>query len=452
MTKYAKNKQLKQLENQSQSGRSMVEMLGVLAIIGVLSIGGIVGYKLAMNYYQASQIAHEMNMMRTDAQIKIAQGTEKLTLGSPYDEHKINFNDYGTVFDCALADEEKVTLDVSCSVANAYYIELQEIPEGVCQPLARLINGMDNLIDFYINAPDAEGENKDICNADFNTLTAIFGADSDSEAVKCDDDPECEFLKSTPVCDKPRHVCVECVIHDDCTQGDGGICIENKCNYCADGEVRDESSKCVECTENSDCLKKGTDNPICNENKCVECETNAQCTAKGKDPHCHKATHTCEPCPDGSRSEGNACVLSIDTISFFYSLSSRVQVITCQKLTPHHFGPYTHSYELWVKGTFDDYIQFYVNEELPNISTTELTYEGCNDTEFEQRVNCADHGGAGDCSTYLSDYHLGSLNAGDFGNLIIQNVNSWIAWGGIGKEGKLTNDAAAWLVLKEEEE
>ena len=32
----------------SQTGRSMVEMLGVLAVIGVLSIGGIVGYKYAM--------------------------------------------------------------------------------------------------------------------------------------------------------------------------------------------------------------------------------------------------------------------------------------------------------------------------------------------------------------------------------------------------------------------
>lgn len=32
----------------SQSGRSMVEMLGVLAIIGVLSIGGIAGYSRAM--------------------------------------------------------------------------------------------------------------------------------------------------------------------------------------------------------------------------------------------------------------------------------------------------------------------------------------------------------------------------------------------------------------------
>lgn len=40
-----------------QSGRSMVEMLGVLAIIGVLSIGGIAGYTMAMNRHKANQIA-----------------------------------------------------------------------------------------------------------------------------------------------------------------------------------------------------------------------------------------------------------------------------------------------------------------------------------------------------------------------------------------------------------
>ena len=40
----------------AQSGRSMVEMLGVLAIIGVLSIGGIAGYTLSMRRYRANQI------------------------------------------------------------------------------------------------------------------------------------------------------------------------------------------------------------------------------------------------------------------------------------------------------------------------------------------------------------------------------------------------------------
>ena len=32
----------------AQSGRSMIETLGVLAIIGVLSVGGLVGYSQAM--------------------------------------------------------------------------------------------------------------------------------------------------------------------------------------------------------------------------------------------------------------------------------------------------------------------------------------------------------------------------------------------------------------------
>jgi type II secretory pathway pseudopilin PulG len=37
-----------------ESGRSMVEMLGVLAVIGILSIGGIVGFSLSMSRYKAN--------------------------------------------------------------------------------------------------------------------------------------------------------------------------------------------------------------------------------------------------------------------------------------------------------------------------------------------------------------------------------------------------------------
>ena len=40
-----------------ESGRSMVEMLGVLAIIGVLSVGGIAGYSLGMRRHRANGIA-----------------------------------------------------------------------------------------------------------------------------------------------------------------------------------------------------------------------------------------------------------------------------------------------------------------------------------------------------------------------------------------------------------
>ena len=40
-----------------ESGRSMVEMLGVLAIIGVLSVAGIMGYRIAIAKHRANEIA-----------------------------------------------------------------------------------------------------------------------------------------------------------------------------------------------------------------------------------------------------------------------------------------------------------------------------------------------------------------------------------------------------------
>ncbi len=42
-----------------ESGRSMIEMLGVLAIIGVLSVGGIAGYSKAMEMYKMNKLVQE---------------------------------------------------------------------------------------------------------------------------------------------------------------------------------------------------------------------------------------------------------------------------------------------------------------------------------------------------------------------------------------------------------
>ena len=44
----------------NQNGRSMVEMLGVLAIIGVLSTAGIAGYTKAMASYRANKLADQV--------------------------------------------------------------------------------------------------------------------------------------------------------------------------------------------------------------------------------------------------------------------------------------------------------------------------------------------------------------------------------------------------------
>ncbi|MBE6450559.1 MAG: hypothetical protein E7016_01185 [Alphaproteobacteria bacterium] len=56
-------------------GRSMVEMLGVLAIIGVLSVGAIAGYSKAMMKYKLNTHAQSFNMLLNTA----IQQSEKTT-------------------------------------------------------------------------------------------------------------------------------------------------------------------------------------------------------------------------------------------------------------------------------------------------------------------------------------------------------------------------------------
>ena len=49
------------------SGRSMIEMLGVLAIVGILSAGGIAGYSMAMQKYKGNQLIERLQLIATRA-------------------------------------------------------------------------------------------------------------------------------------------------------------------------------------------------------------------------------------------------------------------------------------------------------------------------------------------------------------------------------------------------
>ena len=75
---YIKEKENKMMNN--ETGRSMVEMLGVLAIIGVLSVGGIAGYTMAMNKYKANEILNTASMLAVLA--KSSNGGQGVTSGT----------------------------------------------------------------------------------------------------------------------------------------------------------------------------------------------------------------------------------------------------------------------------------------------------------------------------------------------------------------------------------
>ncbi len=62
-------------------GRSMVEMLGVLAIIGVLSVGAIAGYSTAMDKYRTNEMINGYNHLIMNI-LKYREDYSKLSYGS----------------------------------------------------------------------------------------------------------------------------------------------------------------------------------------------------------------------------------------------------------------------------------------------------------------------------------------------------------------------------------
>jgi len=112
---------------QTEAGRSMTEMLGVLAIIGVLSIGGIAGYNVAIDNYNVNEIVggvieRSIELSRQKiAGITITKKSLDITYGA---NNKIN-GMYG------------VEVIPDTGVKGEFGLKVSEIRQNVCQ---RIIN------------------------------------------------------------------------------------------------------------------------------------------------------------------------------------------------------------------------------------------------------------------------------------------------------------------------
>ena len=59
----------------TQIGRSMIEMLGVLAIVGVLSVGGLAGYARAMRTHKVNMASNYIDQVRQEIVARVTAGT-----------------------------------------------------------------------------------------------------------------------------------------------------------------------------------------------------------------------------------------------------------------------------------------------------------------------------------------------------------------------------------------
>ncbi len=92
----------------AQSGRSMIEMLGVLAIIGVLSVGGIAGYSKAMMKYRINKTIEQITLIAGNVRTFFApQGN--------YDGLWCNTNN---MEDCPIVRKAKLVPDEMLTLTN----------------------------------------------------------------------------------------------------------------------------------------------------------------------------------------------------------------------------------------------------------------------------------------------------------------------------------------------
>ena len=116
-----------QYKKYKQSGRSMIEMLGVLAIVGVLSAGGIAGYSMAMQSYKTTQLIEKIQLIATRARTVYKSDYTGITIDNLLNSGKLSESDVQNPFGGGF------TMAKSGWATNGFYVKTETpLPAEVC--------------------------------------------------------------------------------------------------------------------------------------------------------------------------------------------------------------------------------------------------------------------------------------------------------------------------------
>ena len=313
---------------QNETGRSMVEMLGVLAVVGVLSIGGVAGYRYAVDKMNANEIINELKKRAITA-------SQQRVLGQD-----INLAEYG------MGAKIKGTYTVTPTTkyngkASQFALAVSGVPERVC----------DMILESDWALPTEMAVNGGSCveGANGNTMTFAFnntlgsgdvGNGGNGEGNEGDNDPtdtptqqcgENEYqgwdgtCQLDTNCSDPNQFynarygvrdCVSCPTEGMPVRNDASD-IEDSCTKCPNAQVggAPDNYHCVYCSSNrvvcgDQCCGEGQQcqyNNFTYQHECVSglgpngCLTNADCNKNGKtgeycknEMGCTQTVGTCE--------------------------------------------------------------------------------------------------------------------------------------------------------------
>ena len=200
---------------QFESGRGMVEMLGVLAIVGVLSIGGIAGYSYGIDKYHANAIVNDVNLRAVDLLSQLSQG------------HTPNLDSWETTS----VGQYPISLNSDNAPTN-YYIKVEQVPFEVCNMIADMMP--ENVNIFVDNDTQECGEGDNILDFEYE---GFEGAQGPGDVIECPAGTSADGEGG----------------YAGMSDGDGNRC------YCENADTKWDGSVCVaqdgSCLSFSDCDK-----------------------------------------------------------------------------------------------------------------------------------------------------------------------------------------------------
>ena len=203
-----------------EQGRSMIEMLGTLAIMGVLSIGGIAGYSYAVTKYKANETIDELNNRAIVYATQLKDGD--LLSGTA-----LRNGEFG--------DKTVLGYGVSATVSeyeNEFNVTLSEIPFEVCEQILKNYT-IPTEISVNGNIYNDMDENIDICGEGTANMVFSFNGDlsNDWEMVEVSGGPnngETTELQTGMETTQPKDICQNLSYYPYCSQN-----VVKAGSYCA---------------------------------------------------------------------------------------------------------------------------------------------------------------------------------------------------------------------------
>lgn len=207
-----------------ESGRSMVEMLGVLAIIGILSIGAAAGYNYAINKHRANQILQDIRLIYQET--KYPNTVQQIVNGGAFPDMEIDTQsayEYSFTF----PDLDDFIYDSAGETTpNLISVNVSGVPQTACDILLKNKPS-------YVLMLKANGESVWACDQEVNELNYIFEITSDSL-----DYGTCSVCTG------------EHCFDDDLNCPEGEYCYNDTCSKCAPEYTLQTDDTCVKCTTN----------------------------------------------------------------------------------------------------------------------------------------------------------------------------------------------------------